>query len=379
MKIIFLEAVQTYGGARKSTIELAKNLNDENEILIVDAWGCCKEFIDEVRNHKLNYKILNPRKDPITLEANSKFDKLVKIGIFLKENSILKKSLKRVISEFNPTIIIVNNQKTLSLLEKSENYKIVFFAREWMLPQQISYYNKYLLQMKVDKFISVSEATRHALYAGGIADLCNISVVPNSIVISSNSKPKFDTPLTMIHCGGFLPTKGQITVLEIAKELKRFIPDFKIYLVGIIYTSNLSKRYLDKLKELISMYGLENHIEIIINSKNLDEIYKECKILLHPSDTEGLPRVVMEAMANKLAVIANPVGGVNDFILNGYTGFLTDYNDVNSYVEKILELNNNNELFNSITTNAYNLIKENYTSELQIKKFHKTLLKINNE
>ena len=58
MKIAFVEAVQTYGGARKSTVELAKNIARNNEVVIIDAWGCCEEFVDDVKKNHIKLKIL---------------------------------------------------------------------------------------------------------------------------------------------------------------------------------------------------------------------------------------------------------------------------------------------------------------------------------
>lgn len=376
MKIIFLEAVQTYGGARKSTVELAQNIQENNDVLIIDAWGCCQEFVNEVKERNLKLEILNSRKSPLTLEAKNIFSKPYVIIKFIYEHFKLKKSLKKSLDNFKPDIIIVNNPKTLSLIKSSKKYKIVFFAREWMLPQQIKKRSKNMFVKKVDSFICVSEASRHALYSGNIAQLKDIHVVPNSIYIDENFIKETSSELTMIHCGGFLPTKGQLTIVEIARKLKKVIPNFKIYMVGIIYTTKQSGNFLLEIKKLIKKYDLEDYIEIIINTKEMNEIYSKSKILLHPSDTEGLPRVIMEAMAHKVAVIANPVGGVNDFVLNGFTGYIATYNDVDDYISKIVELYDNKILCNYITKNAFELVKCSYTKELQVEKFELILQKI---
>lgn len=376
MKILFLEAVQTYGGARKSTVELARNIQQNNEVIIIDAWGCCQEFVEAVKKNNINLEILNSRKSPLTLEAKDIYSKLFVVIKFIYEHIRLKKLLENKLDDFKPDIIIVNNPKTLSLIKKSKKYKIVFFAREWMLPQQIKKRSKNMFTKKVDSFICVSQASRHALYAGGISQLKNIYVVPNSITVDKDIKRNNVSELNIIHCGGFLPTKGQLTIIEIAKKLKYYIPDFKIYMVGIVYTTIRSEKFLKEIERKIKQFNLEENIEIIINSKNMNELYVKSKILLHPSETEGLPRVVMEAMANKVAVIANPVGGVNDFILDGYTGYLTMFNNIDDYVSKIIELHNNRDLYNSIVERAFELIKNNYTKKNQLEKFEETLYKI---
>lgn len=375
MRIVFLEAVQTYGGARKSTVELAYSLKAKHDVTIVDAWGCCEEFVSATGEKGLDLIILNPSEAPVTLESTNVFNKILKIIRFIKEHLYLKRLLKEKLKTILPDIVIVNNPKTLSLVPNKSKFKTIFFAREWMIPKSIKKRNKLLFKKKVDGFICVAQASKHALYCGNIAKLSNIFVVPNAIETVEKVK-HYSDKLILMHCGGFLSSKGQLTILEIAKELKKSISDFKIYMVGIVYTSKQSKIFLRKIKEQIIDFNLEDNIEIVIDAKKMDLYYAETKILLHPSDTEGLPRVVMEAMANKVAVIANPVGGVNDFILDGFTGFLTNHNDVEDYVNRIIQLHDDTVLFENITANAYRLIKTNYVKDLQVNKFENAINKI---
>src|SRR5690606_24197374 len=129
----------------------------------------------------------------------------------------------------------------------------------------------------------------------------------------------------ILHCGGFLPTKGQELMLQIARKLSNKNLKFKILLVGIIYKGGASENYYNKIKNLIVEYGLVNYVELIVNPQNVIPYFVQCDVLVHPTHSEGLPRVVMEAMAFGKPVIGNAAGGMTDYISDGITGYLTNF------------------------------------------------------
>src|SRR5690554_1171218 len=177
MKILFLEAVQNYGGARKSTLELAKRLNEEGvESLIIDFWGSCKPFVEEAENKGLNISFLDPRDTPVILGHKNKFRQLKNYLSYIFLWLAYRKRLSEIIQQYQPALIVVNNAKTLSLLKASKQYRICYFARGWFLPQTVKRFNRYLIRQKVNVFASVSQSTRQAIFAGGFARLEDIYV-----------------------------------------------------------------------------------------------------------------------------------------------------------------------------------------------------------
>src|SRR5690606_23948503 len=98
------------------------------------------------------------------------------------------------------------------------------------------------------------------------------------------------------HCGGFLESKGQHIVVEIAKRLKEKKLNFKILLVGIIYKGGISQNYYESIIKFINENNLNDVIKIILNETEVLKYFNQADVLVHPTHTEGLPRVVMEAM-----------------------------------------------------------------------------------
>ncbi|KMQ68962.1 hypothetical protein ACM39_06690 [Chryseobacterium sp. FH2] len=389
MKILFVEAVQNYGGARKSTVELAGRLQEKDHgVKIIDFWGTCEPFVKAMEERGVSYAILDKRQTPVILTSSNKLKKFLNYVKYVQLLLSYRKKVKLLINDFQPDLIIVNNTKTLSILSKSRNYKIAFFARGWFLPKTVTRVNTFLIKKLTDIYIGVSQSTRQAIFAGGFAPLEDIYTVPNAIdyaKLLNDFKNKENTvnwgaeqtdrPFVIMHCGGFLPTKGQNITIEIAKKLKHENVNFKILLVGIIYKGGASQKYYDKIINQIKAEQLEEYFEIILNKSDVLEYFEKMDVLLHPSATEGLPRVVMEAMAFGKPVIGNAVGGMTDYILHGFTGYLTNFNAVEDYIRYCDVLQKDKELYGFISKNASELIKNSYTADNQIEQLLKIKIK----
>lgn len=376
MKIIFLEAVQNYGGARISTLELAERLSSDNEVLILDFYGSCEPFLNNVNKRNLQIKIIDKREQPVIIRSSLSYMKnAVNLLRFIPHWFTLRKRTLNHLKDFNPDFILVNNYKTLSVLSGSGwKSKILFFARGWSIRHKISSFNRILLKYSVERYICVAEATRHALYAGNFASLENLYLVHNAV--DEETLPKETIVLkdserqtVILHAGGFLPEKGQHVSVEVIKRLREKNIDAKLILAGLIYKGERSEKYFQNIVEKIKFYNLDDVVEIVKDKPNVIPYFRGCDIVIHPSATEGLPRVVMEGMCLKKPVIANAVGGVIDYILSGYTGYTTRFNNVDDYVEHIEKLISDREHYQFIAENGYNLVRSSYTPENQVKSF----------
>ena len=215
----------------------------------------------------------------------------------------------------------------------------------------------------------------NAIFNSGLADLSDISVVPNSIEHPKNITPHKtrNKKMRILHAGGFKKSKGLLVSLEIAKKLKELNLDFEMSLAGFVYKTAVSTNYLKYLKSKAIEYNIHNNIKFFENNDSLDELLNGNDYLIHPSETEGLPRVVMEAMMYKLVVIANPVGGVIELINNHVSGYITDFNSVDDYVYYLLMIHKNQKLADEITTRAKDVINNGYTIEQQLQAFKSSL------
>lgn len=377
MNILFLDAVQDYGGSQKSTISLMKNIKNEHEVLYVDFWGTESVLFDVLKENKIEYFILNKREHPIIIRENKNVAAIIKKLITYWINTFkLKRNLSKLIKEFKADIIIVNNLKSLSIINERK-INVILYERTWFANNKINKTTNRLLN-RVDYFFAVSNATKNALYIKRRIDLNKIFVLQNSIVLEKPYRPRNikKKSFNIINIGGYIQTKGLHLTLEIASKLKERNIDFHIDIIGTLYKAEHSIKYYRFLKEFINENDLSNHVDLHQNIKDMSSFYENSDILIHPTFTEGLPRVIMEAMSNSIPVISNPVGGVNDFIIDRYTGLLPKFNNVDDFVESILLLKENYDLYNYISYNAYNMIRSSFNPEIQTERLNKILTEI---
>jgi len=378
-KIVFLEAVQDYGGARISALELAERLSKKHKVTIIDFYGSCKPFLENVRKRGIDLRIIDKRDNPYIINTSPiLLIKIMNFVLFAPHLIGVRKKVHSIIKEIQPDYIVLNNSKVLLSLVcfPDKKFKVLFFARGWFILSQISKLDKLLYKYLVDKFVCVSNATKQALFCGGLTSLDNLYVVHNAISEVVLSKEvavieKGENTKIILHAGGFLKEKGQFVSLEMAKILKSNGVDFKLVLAGLVYKGGESEVFYKKVVDLIQLYKLDDVVEIVKNKSNVITYFNACDILVHPSETEGLPRVIMEAMILKKPVVANAVGGVSDYILNGFTGFLPHHNSAEEYAEYVEKLIGNEKLYNFIADNGFNLVKTSFTEENQLNSLNK--------
>jgi glycosyltransferase involved in cell wall biosynthesis len=172
------------------------------------------------------------------------------------------------------------------------------------------------------------------------------------------------------YVGGLARSKGILNLFEgiraIVNNFGDEVPHFLIIGGGELYSY---------LKNKLDTYKLSNHVFLTghMPHKALPKYYNEMKLLILPSYTEGLPSVILEAMACGTPVLATPVGAVPDVIRDGETGFLLNSNDPKHIADKIIEILNKSELLEKVSINAYNYVRENLSYEKTLESWRKII------
>lgn len=126
-----------------------------------------------------------------------------------------------------------------------------------------------------------------------------------------------------------------------------------------------SKR--DELLSLNENLGLGDTVYFLGVRKDVSNLMNTSKIFVLPSRWEGLPMVILEAMAHGLPVISTPVGGIPEVVKNRENGILVPKEDPNSLSKAILEVLNDSELLRKLSKNAYEFVKQYYSIETYTK------------
>lgn len=128
-------------------------------------------------------------------------------------------------------------------------------------------------------------------------------------------------------------------------------------------------------REYVARRKLTNKVRLTgwISHEKLSSCLNELRLLVLPSFTEGLPNILLEAMACGTPVLATCVGAIPDVIADGETGFLLESNDPRYASDKITKLIGKPELLEKISKNAYRWVRENFNKEKTIEAWQEIL------
>jgi glycosyltransferase involved in cell wall biosynthesis len=121
----------------------------------------------------------------------------------------------------------------------------------------------------------------------------------------------------LICVGRLVAEKGQLLLIEAAAQLARRGVRFELVLAG-------DGPLRAQLVVLIGKYGLEDRVRITgwISADAVREEMLSARALVQPSFAEGLPVVIMEAMALRRPVLATYIAGIPELVRDGETGWL---------------------------------------------------------
>ncbi len=123
--------------------------------------------------------------------------------------------------------------------------------------------------------------------------------------------------------------------------------------------------YLPIVKNLIQQYNLSKYVTLVgyVSKFNLPEYYSMADLIVYPSRQEIFGLVLVEAMACGKAVIGSNIMGPSEIIVNGETGYTSDFMDLTKISEQIIELFNNRMLLTQMGKKSLERVKKNYTWE----------------
>ena len=141
--------------------------------------------------------------------------------------------------------------------------------------------------------------------------------------------------------------KGQTVLMEAVKIIRE-----KGYNVNIRFIGDgpLRKEFETYAKSL----NIQDAVSFLGSFPNGNEVRRElrkCDLFVFPTKAEGLPRCVLEAMAEGLPVISSPVCGIPEIISNDY---LVDYRRPDLYADKIISIINNPSILTQMSKDNIN-------------------------
>lgn len=182
-------------------------------------------------------------------------------------------------------------------------------------------------------------------------------------------------PLIIAHTSNqvaFNGRKGYNQILQTLRLLKDRGIATKVRFAGQDYMNGT-----EQLLAYAHQLGIDEMVEFVgyLSRPALDEFLSRADLYVMPTQAEGLPRVIIEAMAKGLPCITTPVSG-NPELVSSH--FLVDYYDIMTLADRIAELVENKELYERASKENFERSWDYEASVLQERRdeFYRNLLSL---
>lgn len=197
--------------------------------------------------------------------------------------------------------------------------------------------NRFIYSTLPDAVITTGEAIKRQMVEINGFDPSRIVSIPTGVDLDRfdplRVRPSIEGPGFKIGAIGVLRNwKGHSHLIEAAPRILEEIGEATIYIVGDgPQRRNLTRQIRD--------LGLEGRVLMAGHREDIPEVLASLDVVVHPSyENEGIPQVVLQAMAMERPVVATDSGAIGEVVLHGRTGILIPPKDPESLAEGVVRL-----------------------------------------
>jgi len=162
--------------------------------------------------------------------------------------------------------------------------------------------------------------------------------------------------------GRLTPIKGHVYVIRAVERVVREYPQVKLFVIGDAHHRKI--HYKEELIALVDKLGLNEHVIFTGACTDIPKILENIDlVVLATTVPEAFGRVIIEANASCIPVIATRLGGVLDIVDDGVTGLLVEPKDGQGIADAIKRLVSDRPLREKLVRNAYAKVSTAYTLE----------------
>jgi glycosyltransferase involved in cell wall biosynthesis len=201
-----------------------------------------------------------------------------------------------------------------------------------------------LVARRVDRLLTISEYNRtqirERLDVHTPIDVVRVGIRPDKFAPSDGGRPG-----RLLTVGRLVEKKGIEYAIDAVADVASDHPDLEYHIVG---TGEREER----LRARIARHGLEDTVSLLgaVSDDRLVTEFDEAETFLLPcvvaadGDRDGIPVVLMEAMATCVPPISTRVSGIPELIDHRESGLLVEQRDVDALSDAIRELLENESL-----------------------------------
>jgi glycosyltransferase involved in cell wall biosynthesis len=341
MNILFSNSIgrDKFGGGEKWMVNAAKELAKRGHNVVLGSKKNSK-ILDYATSNGVKTTVFEIRGDISPLST-------LKVAAFLKQQAI--------------DVLICNLNKDVRVagLAAQIVQTPVVLARHGMLLCGNKWKHKVTLTKLVDGIITNSNTIKESYRNYGWFDDDFVKVIYNGIIIPEtivayNFSVRFPGKKIIYSAGRLSEQKGFTWLIEAAAILKKTRNDL------IFAISGEGKLEAD-LKKQVANASLEDSFIFMGFTDNIYPYLKGCDLFVLASLFEGMPNVVMEAMAMQKAVIATDVNGARELMVDGKTGIIVPPKQPEALADAITKIIDKPEILAEFGKSGYERVTHEFT------------------
>lgn len=369
---------------------MIKVLNIISDSNIGGAGKCVINFCKSYDKSKFQISVVVPKNSELINELKKTSVKIIEVD-GLKDKSLDFKAffkLRKIIKEEKPHIVHTHASSIARLAAKTVNGVKVVYTRHSVFPVSDKiksgigrFFYKYSNEFTTDKIIAVAEAAKENLTDGGIREDI-IEVVLNGVDKLPTTSPNEKEALKK-KCNISKDEKviGILARLEKVKGHEYFIDSAKI-----ILDKNIKAKFLilgtgseeENLKKKVKELGLEDKIIFTGFIKNVKDFVNIFDVQVNCSyGTEATSLALLEGMSIGVPAVVTNYGGNPGVIIDNENGFLVPIKSPKDTANAIIQLLQDNKLYNKISNKAVEIYNDKFTVEKYTKNIERVYEEMN--
>jgi glycosyltransferase involved in cell wall biosynthesis len=229
------------------------------------------------------------------------------------------------------------------------------------------------------KVVGVSEHTSHNLMHYEKISPCKIVTIPNGIdgtrfahTLDTSAKRR---ELSIAQTGPVIGLGVRLSEQKGITYLLKAMPDILAQVPGttlVIAGEGPLEHYL---KTEARALGIASQVHFLGPRLDIPDLLKLFDVYVLPSNWEGLPMVLLEAMAAGCPIVATDVGGVATAVRSGHNGTLVPPREPEAIASAVVDLLMDAELRNRYIANASQVFEERYSARIMSRAYERLYLR----
>ena len=355
MNILFLDQYSDLGGAQQCLLDLIPAVQTAGWTVTCAAPGSGR-LLEKLRGHGVTVHPL----PSISLAAGPKPP--LDFVRFAFATPMLARRMSRLARDTRADLIYVNGPRVLPVgawAARQAVLPLLFHSHNYLAQRSAAMLAGRSLQFANARVIACCQHAARPLRAyvvpGRLRVIYNGAGPTESTPVPSSAGPRIGI------IGRISPEKGQLEFVQAARLVARTHPSSRFLVIGVpLFENPEASRYFDQVRR--AAQGLP--VEFPGWQENIGAILARLDLLVVPSLREpGAPRVILEAYAARVPVVAFVSGGIPEILHDGETGFLVEPPTPEALAAKLQHLLQAPEQLRAVTANAYATWKEQFTVE----------------